>query len=437
MASLVSWNFGHTESPPFTKQRIESTFDTPSLGTASFVFKNREYLDNKGQKTLSTRTSSQSRTRSNSRKSNAAINACCQLLAVCGSGFLERSEMGKMLVNEEHLVRLLKEATLPTISTSIAPLQVPAKRLFDTKLQIKTTAEEDHINLAPQDLRPPLAIPADIVHQPTLSCRKVGAPHVGWVEVVELQRPEAKNAISQQMLNELGDVVDRIYQDHNTGAHQIRALVVSSLLSDAFCAGADLKERKRMNMQDTKSFLSQLRSTFAKLAALPIPSIACVSGLALGGGLELALCCHFRVFSRNATVALPETRLAIIPGAGGTFRLPKVVGECHALDMILTGRRVQATEAFKMGMCSRLIDVDECSSADTHVLREATLEAGISLAKVIAAGGPVAIRAALRAVLSTSEEAENAAYDVVLTTDDRLRALDSFAKKCSPSFVGA
>lgn len=101
--------------------------------------------------------------------------------------------------------------------------------------------------------------------------------------------------------------------------------------------------------------LTALRNTFSRLSTLPVPSIACVSVMALGGGLELALCCHLRAFSSNAVVGLPETRLAIMPGASGTYRLPKVVGLSHALDLILTGRRVQALEAAEMGLCNRLV----------------------------------------------------------------------------------
>lgn len=431
MATLLSWNFGHMDSLPLANQRIGNSLDALGLDTASFVSKNGV-----PEQTLTTWKSLQRRKTPSRRKSNGDVDAPRRLLAVSKSALLQRAEMAKMFISEEQLLRLLKGIIVPAIGTSIAPVQAGATKLLETKARINVTAEKVQVDVSREQPSPPLMASDDIVHKPTLRCQTLEAPHMGWIEVVELQRPEAKNAISWQMLNELGNMVDRLFQDHDTGAHQIRALVILSSLNDAFCTGADLKERKRMNMEETKRFLAQLRTTFARLAALPIPTIACVSGLALGGGLELALCCHFRIFSRNATVALPETRLAIIPGAGGTFRLPKVVGECNALDMILTGRRVQAAEAFRMGLCSRIVNIDESVSADKDRLREATLEAGISLAKVIAAGGPVAIRAALRAVRSASEEAENGAYDAVLATEDRLRALDSFAKKCSPTFGG-
>lgn len=167
------------------------------------------------------------------------------------------------------------------------------------------------------------------------------APHIGVIAVIELNRPQVKNAISRQMLRELNAQIDKVYAAAKS--NQVRALIVSSAANDIFSAGADLKERKCMTPEETQDFLTSLRHTFSRLAHLPVPSIACVSGVALGGGLELALCCHFRIFSMNAVVGLPETRLAIIPGAGGTYRLQRLVGMANALDLILTGRRVGAS----------------------------------------------------------------------------------------------
>lgn len=438
MAAILSWNFGHMDFLPLSLQRIEDNFDALNLKRTSLVLQSDVAGHIEARQTFSKDASRRPRSRTDTmrRKPFGAVDASRPSLIVRKSTLVQRPNTSKMFINDEYLSSPLGCITIPTIDTSVMPAQVESKRLIDTKSQVEVTTEEVHVEIVPQQHASPVAPLKGITQRPTLNCRSVEAPHMGWIEVVELHRPEAKNAISWQMLNELRALIDRIYQDHDTGAHKIRALVISSSLDDAFCAGADLKERKWMSMEETRSFLAQLRKTFRRLANLPIPTIACVSGLALGGGLELALCCHFRVFSSSAIVALPETRLAIIPGAGGTFRLPKVVGECNALDMILTGRRVHAVEAFRMGMCSRLIDVDESHSTDRHRLREATMEAGISLAKDIAAGGPIAIRAALRAVANPSEQAENAAYDIVLATEDRLRALDSFAKKCSPIFLG-
>ncbi|PTB66756.1 putative enoyl-CoA hydratase/isomerase family protein [Trichoderma citrinoviride] len=252
--------------------------------------------------------------------------------------------------------------------------------------------------------------------------------------LIQLNRPSAKNAISVQLLQELAAQIEGIHSEDRTSPHQTRALVLASALNDVFCAGADLRERRNMTTAETQVFLASLRNTFFRLSSLSIPSIACVSGLALGGGLELALCCNFRVFSSLAVVGLPETRLAIIPGAGGTYRLPKLIGQMHAMDLILTGRRVPAAEAAEMGMCNRLVTVEETSSLEDA--RNMTLEAGILLAREITYGGPVAVRAALTALAGMSEEAENAAYETVLETQDRLEALRAFGNGHEPVFVG-
>jgi enoyl-CoA hydratase/carnithine racemase len=269
----------------------------------------------------------------------------------------------------------------------------------------------------------------------TLVVSRIKAFHVGTIKIIQLQRPKARNAISRLMLEELSQEIDEIHDEKDSGG--TRALILASAVDDIFCAGADLKERKHMSPAETQEFLTSLRTVFTRLATLPIPSIACVSGGAFGGGLELALCCHFRVFSSNAAVALPETRLAIIPGAGGTYRLPKIVGISHALDLILTGRTVQANEAFAMGLCNRLVAGDEVDSTlSSSSKRDMTLEAGIVLAEQLSNCGPVAVRAAISALSYTSEAAENAAYDSVLITKDRTEALEAFSQKRKPVLSG-
>jgi methylglutaconyl-CoA hydratase len=194
----------------------------------------------------------------------------------------------------------------------------------------------------------------------------------------------------------------------------------------------------------TAAFLANLRNTFTALSALPIPTISAISSTALGGGLELALCTHMRVLASTAQVGLPETRLGIIPGAGGTYRLPGLIGLSRARDLILTGRRVSASEAYFLGIADRLVEVlpDEVAQtqdgndglmkrAGDQVLKEA-----IRLAGEICSGGPVAIRAALEAVGWAREEVENKCYEKVVNTEDRNEALKAFREKRRPVFVG-
>lgn len=188
----------------------------------------------------------------------------------------------------------------------------------------------------------------------------------------------------------------------------------------------------------TKQFLTSLRATFTRLSTLPIPTIAAVSSIAFGGGLELALCTNFRVLASTASVGLPETRLAIIPGAGGTYRLPALVGEARARDLILTGRRVTGEEAYFIGLADRIVQITEDELNGAGVARGKILEEAVNMATTICEGGPVAIRAAMQAVNGwrEGEASENKAYSTVLPTSDRLEALKAFGEKRKPSFKG-
>jgi methylglutaconyl-CoA hydratase len=198
-------------------------------------------------------------------------------------------------------------------------------------------------------------------------------------------------------------------------------------------------------MSRTANFLEDLRGTFAEISSLPIPTISAVSSLALGGGLELALCTHLRVFASTAQVGLPETRLGIIPGAGGTYRLPGLIGLGRARDLVLTGRRVSASEAYFLGIADRLVEVvekDEQGGKEggkeelMKRAKEEVLKEAVRLAGEICEGGPVAIRSALQAVGYAREEVENKMYERVLGTSDRDEALLAFREKRRPVFTG-
>jgi methylglutaconyl-CoA hydratase len=196
--------------------------------------------------------------------------------------------------------------------------------------------------------------------------------------------------------------------------------------------------RPRLTFPSTKAFLTDLRQTFTNLSNLPIPTIAAISSLALGGGLELALCASMRVFGSSAIVGQPETRLAIIPGAGGTYRLPRLIGLNRARDMILTGRRVSGAEAYFMGLCDRLVEITPEEEKQPGQARTKVLDVSLQLARDLCEGGPIALTQAMRAVngWQRGEEAENEAYEVVLKSEDRLEALKAFAEKRRPSFKG-
>ncbi|KAF2018454.1 ClpP/crotonase [Aaosphaeria arxii CBS 175.79] len=271
---------------------------------------------------------------------------------------------------------------------------------------------------------------------PVIKVTSVPAPHSGSIRILSLNRPAARNAISRQLLAELSHQVSSIHAEGETGS--TRALILTSEVDTSFCAGADLKERATFTQEDTANFLANLRGTLTSISALPIPTISALAAPAFGGGLELALTTHMRVFASTATVALPETRLAIIPGAGGTYRLPALIGLSRARDMILTGRRVGGPEAYFLGLCDRLVEITPEEAGQEGKARGKVLEEAVRLAREICEGGPIAIKAALAAVegCALGEKAENAAYDVVVKTKDRDEALAAFREKRKPVFRG-
>ena len=170
--------------------------------------------------------------------------------------------------------------------------------------------------------------------------------------LITLNRPEALNALSFALIRELARAFDEV------AASNARALLVTGAGAKAFCAGADIKELTGRPLADQKRGAELGQATFAKLDRLPMPSVAIINGYAFGGGLELALACTFRLATRNAKMAFPEIKLGLVPGYGGTQRLPRVVGEARALEMIMTGRTVDAEEAVRLGLVNRLLDGD-------------------------------------------------------------------------------
>lgn len=170
--------------------------------------------------------------------------------------------------------------------------------------------------------------------------------------LITLNRPDALNALSFALIRDLGARIDEVAQS------DARALIITGAGSKAFCAGADIKELTGRGMKAQKEGAEFGQAVFARLDKLPMPSVAVINGYAFGGGLELALACTFRLATRNAKMGLPEIKLGLIPGYGGTQRLPRVVGEARALEMIMTGRTVDAEEAQRIGLVNRLIDGD-------------------------------------------------------------------------------
>lgn len=170
--------------------------------------------------------------------------------------------------------------------------------------------------------------------------------------VLALNRPEALNALSFKIIEDIGRAFDEVAKS------KARALIITGAGTKAFCAGADIKELRHRDLSAQKRGAELGQAVFAKLDTLPIASVAVINGYAFGGGLELALACTFRLATTNAKVGLPEIKLGLIPGYGGTQRLPRVVGEARALEMIMTGRTVAAEEAERIGLVNRIVEGD-------------------------------------------------------------------------------
>ena len=240
--------------------------------------------------------------------------------------------------------------------------------------------------------------------------------------VVTLNRPEALNALSFALIRDLGRAFDEI------AASDARALLITGTGTKAFCAGADIRELTGRTAVAQKQGAELGQGVFAKLDRLPMPSVALINGYAFGGGLELALACTFRLATRNARMGLPEIKLGLIPGYGGTQRLPRVIGEARALELILTARTIDAEEAHRIGLVHRLIDGDAIAQGIAFA-REFS---GYSLpvlsyareAVARAADSPLAEGLALEADLST----------LAYQTRDAAEGMAAFLEKRKPKF---
>ncbi|CUS12307.1 unnamed protein product [Tuber aestivum] len=267
---------------------------------------------------------------------------------------------------------------------------------------------------------------------PLITKTTIPAAHTGHITLLTLSHPSAKNAISSALLNELRQHITPLLHP-TSSSPSTRALVLASNVPGVFCAGADLKERATFTPEQTATFLANLRGALRDISTLPIPTISAISGLALGGGLELALATDLRILGTRAQVGLPETRLGIIPGAGGTYRLPLLIGVSRAKDLIFTGRRVGAEEALRLGLANRVFEVPEGEGGEGM---EVVTTAAVELAGEICGGGPVSLRMGKRAIDGCCEEAENKAYEGVVATEDRNEALKAFREKRTPVFKG-
>lgn len=256
------------------------------------------------------------------------------------------------------------------------------------------------------------------------------------IAVIGLNRPAAKNAFSRSLVDRLTAIVRQLpHQQPADDHHAVRCVILRSLVPGVFCAGADLKERARLQPAEVAQFVGQLRALLCSIERLPMPCIAAIDGVALGGGLEMALACDMRTVAASARLGLVETRLAIIPGAGGTQRLPRLLSPALAKELIFTARVFSGTEALAMGVCNHAVE--------QTVAGDGAYERALQLAREILPNGPVGVRMAKQAIdrgvevdLATGYAIEEACYAQVIPTADRLEGLRAFAEKRKPLYKG-
>jgi enoyl-CoA hydratase/carnithine racemase len=249
----------------------------------------------------------------------------------------------------------------------------------------------------------------------------------GFIGRLTLNRPPV-NALNRQLVGEIFAAAHIANRDAER--RDLRALILNAE-GNHFCAGADLKERQEVPVAEVEKVVQGIRDAIQAVADIKVPVIAAVQGTAAGGGMELALAADLRVLADTAKMGLRETALAIIPGAGGTQRLTRLIGYAHALEWIATARMFEAHECLAHGVANRIVPETELA------------DAALYYAKLIAANGPIAVQASKEAMrrgmdepLSRALEIEFECYRRVIPTKDRREALAAFAQKRQPIFKG-
>ncbi|MBN2333789.1 MAG: enoyl-CoA hydratase/isomerase family protein [Deltaproteobacteria bacterium] len=246
------------------------------------------------------------------------------------------------------------------------------------------------------------------------------------VLLITLNRPESMNSLNRELLGSLADVVKEIAFDRD-----VRVVVITGAGEKSFCSGADLKERATMSPAEVKQYIYNIRNTFTMVENLPKPVIAAINGFAFGGGTELAMAADIRIAAPNAVMGLTETSLGIIPGAGGTQRLARLVGKGKAKELVFLAQRLKASEALEIGLVNRV-------AAEGKLLDEA-----LEMAAKINENAPIALEMAKYAINHGSEvdlasglALESNCYAVTIPTKDRQEGLLAFREKRKPVYIG-
>jgi len=247
----------------------------------------------------------------------------------------------------------------------------------------------------------------------------------GPVLLITVNRPKALNALSRAVIDELSNVLSEAHDDRDVGS-----LIVTGAGERAFVAGADISELSTLSPEAARAFAQRGQEVMSRLETLGKPSIAAINGFALGGGCELAMACTLRLASESAALGQPEIDLGLLPGFGGTQRLPRLVGRGRALDLLLTGRRIDAAEAERIGLVNRVI-------AGSELMNEAR-----SLARTLASKPAAALRYILAAVhggadlsFAAASQMEATLFGLVAASDDMKEGTRAFLEKRKPQFA--
>lgn len=251
------------------------------------------------------------------------------------------------------------------------------------------------------------------------------------IVIISLNRPGSKNAINKHMVDQLLNTFKQLYNDNDT-----KAVIFRSLVNGIFCAGADLKERLKLPSSEVGKRVTEIRNLANVIENVPVPVIAAVDGAALGGGFELALSCDFIVSASNSIFGLVETKLGIIPGAGGTQRLARAVGGSLAKELVYTARLFNAQQALQYGAVNR---VSEQNNEGTSAYKCA-----LQIAREILPNGPLAVKMAKKAIshgqqvdINNGCAIEEFCYSQIIPTKDRIEGLLAFVEKRKPNYTGS
>ncbi|MCX5744863.1 MAG: enoyl-CoA hydratase-related protein [Proteobacteria bacterium] len=246
--------------------------------------------------------------------------------------------------------------------------------------------------------------------------------HVAWIT---LNRPGVRNALSRAVNERMITLARELAADP-----EVRAIVITGA-GEMFCAGADLKERKGVTAREAGPYIDAIGGAINGWGDVRKPTICALNGSAFGGGLELALACDFRILVAGAELGLTEVRLGIMPGAGGTQRLPRLVGEARAKELILLGRRIPAERALAIGLVHAVVPRDGLIPAVDAMLAELALCAPLSVQQA-----KTAIEGGYGLPMTAGIALERRAYDVTLVSEDRDEGLAAFAEKRPPNYRG-